>query len=272
MIISEEIQVKIHSKNIIFYKNSGFSNISIGDFIKIDTSQLPIGSHFLVKVECDICKKEKRLKYFKYISNIKRGGYYTCSQRCGNDKRKTSNNLLYGVDSPLQNKEIFDKVSNTNIKKYGVVNTFQSEFFKNKIYKSNFLKYGCKSPSQNKDVILKMLKTKKKNGYIENIESNSNFISYKKIVRKLTNKNIKTLYENWNGFDYYDGDYIKDNFSLDSNDPSYTTIDHKISVLFGFINNIDPNCIADINNLCVTKRKINSVKNYKTEDEFKRLS
>lgn len=50
MIISEEIQVKIHSKNIIFYKNSGFSNISIGDFIKIDTSQLPIGSHFLVKV------------------------------------------------------------------------------------------------------------------------------------------------------------------------------------------------------------------------------
>ena len=26
------------------------------------------------------------------------------------------------------------------------------------------------------------------------------------------------------------------------------------------------------NNLCVTKRKINSVKNYKTEDEFKRLS
>ena len=35
MIISEEIQVKIHSKNIIFYKNSGFSNISIGDFIKI---------------------------------------------------------------------------------------------------------------------------------------------------------------------------------------------------------------------------------------------
>jgi len=32
---------------------------------------------------------------------------------------------------------------------------------------------------------------------------------------------------------------------------NYPTIDHKLSIFYGFINKIDPYIIADINNLCI---------------------
>jgi hypothetical protein len=62
----------------------------------------------------------------------------------------------------------------------------------------------------------------------------------------------------WDGFDFYDGEYIIDYLKLHPLDALYPTVDHKISILEGFKNNIPPNIISDIGNLCVTKRKINS--------------
>lgn len=49
---------------------------------------------------------------------------------------------------------------------------------------------------------------------------------------------------------------------------NYPTIDHKISVYYGFINNISPEEIGDISNLCITKRWINSTKRDSIESEF----
>ena len=45
--------------------------------------------------------------------------------------------------------------------------------------------------------------------------------------------NKKQLFENWDGKDYYDGVYIKDNFILQSGSKEYPTIDHKTSVSYG---------------------------------------
>ncbi len=45
----------------------------------------------------------------------------------------------------------------------------------------------------------------------------------------------------------------------------YPTIDHKISVHYGFINNINPEEISSLENLCLTKRRINSKKNSKID-------
>ena len=61
---------------------------------------------------------------------------------------------------------------------------------------------------------------------------------------------------------------ILNNFKLDHNDPNYPTIDHKISVYYGFKNSIDPNIIGSIDNLCITKRSINSSKRHLIEEEF----
>ena len=53
-------------------------------------------------------------------------------------------------------------------------------------------------------------------------------------------------------------------------DKQYPTIDHKTSILYGFLNKILPSEIGNIDNLCITKRSINSSKYGKTLDEFKK--
>lgn len=103
--------------------------------------------------------------------------------------------------------------------------------------------------------------------YIPN-EKTDDYIIYRKLVRRYTERNKKQLYENWDGFDYYDNEYIKENVSLNHVDRSYPSIDHKISVYNGFLNDINPKELSDISNLCITKRSINSSKGSKNEDEF----
>jgi len=87
-------------------------------------------------------------------------------------------------------------------------------------------------------------------------------------VIRITKNNKNKLFEIWDGIDYYDGEYIKDNINLHYNNKLYPTIDHKVSTINGFLNNISPEIIGSIENLCITKRSINSSKNYKTENEF----
>jgi uncharacterized C2H2 Zn-finger protein/protein-arginine kinase activator protein McsA len=94
------------------------------------------------------------------------------------------------------------------------------------------------------------------------------FIKYSRIINNYTKKNKNKLLENWDGFDFYDKCYIKTNFNLHPNNKNYPTIDHKISKLYGFLNNIDPLYISDISNLCFTKRSINSTKHSKNIDQF----
>jgi len=80
----------------------------------------------------------------------------------------------------------------------------------------------------------------------------------------------KNIIENWNGYDYYDGEYIKDNLNLCHNNENYPTIDHKISVSYAFLNKISEEEICNISNICITKRKINSSKNKNNEIEYKK--
>ena len=85
------------------------------------------------------------------------------------------------------------------------------------------------------------------------------------MVIRLSHKNKKILLKNWDGYDYYDGEYIKDNFNLPYHHKNYPTIDHKTSIFEGFKNNISAENISNISNLCFTKRYINSKKYIKTE-------
>ncbi|MCK9446979.1 hypothetical protein M0Q50_09035 [bacterium] len=114
------------------------------------------------------------------------------------------------------------------------------------------LRYGCKKCADN-----------------YKIGENEDYKRYILDIRNYTKKNKNKLFENWDGFDYYDGEYIKENISLNCCESNYPTIDHKISIFYGYKNNISPEIIGDISNLCITKRFINSSKNSKTEDEYK---
>ena len=77
--------------------------------------------------------------------------------------------------------------------------------------------------------------------FINNSLLDKKYLSYRNEVRRLTKSSVKLLIENWNGLDYYSNDNISDNFNLDHNDPNYPTIDHKISIYYGYSKNISFN-------------------------------
>ena len=143
----------------------------------------------------------------------------------------------------------------------------QSEIIKNKSKKSSIEKFGVEYYSQSKDYLEKSkLKRISKGLQCQDI---SEFKRYTNKVISITSRNKNTVIENWNGEDYYDNNDIKENFSLDPNDKNYPTIDHKISVLYGFLNDISPDIIGSIDNLCITTRSNNSSKGEKIEINFK---
>ena len=129
--------------------------------------------------------------------------------------------------------------------------------------------YGFENPNQSEEVKNKAKNTKIKNGnQVPDIDL-TNFELYKKRISSLIYKHKKELFNIWDGYDYYDKEYIKDNLILFKyHNKNYPTIDHKISVFYGFKNNIDFEIIGNISNLCITKRGINSTKKSKTEGEF----
>jgi len=116
--------------------------------------------------------------------------------------------------------------------------------------------YTCKKCKVGKCSIVDVEKSEDRYTEINRIS----FRIYKNEVRRLTRKSSKVLYENWDGKDYYDGEYIKCYINDSPISNGYPTIDHKRSVYYGFKNNIPASEIADISNLCITKRCINSAK------------
>lgn len=213
----------------------------------------------------------------KETNNIRFGCDYAATNE--DIKNKIKNTFLknYGVTTSLLDKNTQIKIENTNLEKYGAKNVFELyefrvkpllekygveyalklDIFMEKLEQTNINNFGHKNPMSNDDIKNKMIKTKQKLGIYLNECDRKDFTNYRLKVKSFTNKNKKELYENWNGYDFYDNEYIKDNIK---NDRNYPTIDHKISVKYGFDNNISPEEISNMCNLCITKRGINSSK------------
>ena len=188
------------------------------------------------------------------------------------NKIKQSNLELYGVEHPTQNENIQKKIKTTNLKKYGVENTFQTKECR-EIVKSNCLeKYGVNHPSrieENKEsIILKTRNTNEEMGRWIKLEDLTEWEIYYNKVRSLTSKNAKELYQNWNGYDYYDETYIKNNNIENSDKAKCPSIDHKKSVFYCFNNKIPIEEVAALDNLCITKISLNSQKGKLNEDEY----
>lgn len=161
------------------------------------------------------------------------------------DEYKSNTMRLFGVDNISKLDDVKMKKKETFIRNYGIDHIFSSNDIKGEFYK-------------------------KKHGYNPYISKSlkSEFELYKNEVWKLTLRIKKKFISEWSGYDYYDDEYILENYKLDYNDNSYPSIDHKVSVYDGFIKNIDPLIIGDIDNLCITKRSINKRKGVLSEVEF----
>jgi transcription elongation factor Elf1 len=276
MLVNKRIFVNISYRNVTHYLKLGYYAV-IGNNLEINTVDLPIVSHQKIDVKCELCGDEKILIYHKYIENKNRHGFYSC-KKCSRQKAILTSRNIYGVDNYSQLDECKDKIAKNNIQKYGVKTTLLCKDVIDKRKKTMLDKYGTDNfweiriPNTNKKFIFQELKSKDNDIKDPSINYDEiydeNYYLYRNEVRRLTKKSVKKLLENWNGKDYYDGEFIKDNFNLSHLDKNYPTIDHKISVYYGYKNKIDPKLISSVDNLCMTKHRINSLKRETNEKDF----
>jgi hypothetical protein len=108
----------------------------------------------------------------------------------------------------------------------------------------------------------KSIETRKKNG---NIITSHNWKQFWKKCDYLTRKIRQKMLENWDGFDYIDGEYIKDNLKLHYTDTNYPTLDHVKPRSVCFKEGLTPEETTKPENLKWTKRVNNSSKSNKYE-------
>ena len=121
MILTREIEIKINESNYQYYEDLGY-DISIGEKINIPVGLLPNGSHYKIKCKCDGCGLEKEVIYKNYLKyDNDNWGDYSC-RKCSEVKRKETLRKNFGVDYPIQNKNVLSKMKKTLVDKYCVDN------------------------------------------------------------------------------------------------------------------------------------------------------
>ena len=120
MILTREINIKISESNYQYYDDLGY-DVSIGEEVIIPIELMSKGSHYKINCKCDICGVEKQVIFKNYIKYDNKWGDYSC-RKCSETKRKKSLRENFGVDYPIQNKKILDKMKKTLVNKYGVDN------------------------------------------------------------------------------------------------------------------------------------------------------
>lgn len=294
MIVSEFVEMlltnRTFKKLVNKYKLS--TDLKEGDIAKIPLTDLSKSSHYEIDITCDYCNKELRVPFKRYNLNTKVVNKYACSSiECSNQKIKDVCQSKWGVDNPFQSEKIKEKIKEKLVEKYGVEHPMFMEKTKYKIKMTCLEKYGETSYTKTEECKEKTIKTnlekfgaeypmktingqlKRKNTRIERglqipDEQVDEYRKYRLIVNRYLQRNKKIILENWDGLDYYDGELIKENFNLEPSNRLYPHFDHKISVAYGFKNNIDPEIISDLNNICITKQWINGLKKEMNHDEF----
>jgi len=280
MILDKKIEVKIAKYNIEHYMK--FFDVKLGDIIEIDTElHLQKESNRKVNVQCDLCEEQRYIKFQAYTKNKERNvnfPIYTCD-RCSHIKSKETSIGRYGVEYYSKSEEHAERVKKTSKEKYGVEHYSKTTDYLNKRNQTNLERFGYSNPFMDTEKIKNAFNDKygvdhpskllTKDGeayfFLGNWTPRSkrtDWELYKSTVRSQTKHNIKSL--EWDGTDFYDGSYIRDNFSLGHLDDRYPTIDHKISIYDGFLNGISTHIISSVDNLCWTKRIINITKNKKS--------
>jgi hypothetical protein len=113
---------------------------------------------------------------------------------------------------------------------------------------------------RDEDAWKKGLETRTKNG---NIIDDPTWKQYWKRCDWLTSRARKKMVDDWDGYDYIDGEYIKENLNLHFSHGNYPTLDHIKPRSQCFIEGLTPREATDQLNLKWTKRSNNSAKNNK---------
>ena len=147
IIENQKVKIKWISSSRSYYENKGYIFTNIYDEFEVDVKDLQKGSNIKVKCICDVCGEH----FERSMKLIYRGNpnYFCCSnQECKKQIRKNTNLKRYGVENPFQSEEKKEKIKQTNLQKYGVENPNQSEELKNKRKQTNLERYGVENTFQ----------------------------------------------------------------------------------------------------------------------------
>lgn len=170
MLLTQEVEVKLNSKNVEHYKNLGYDipmrpasesyrkiyhKDYVYDFKKtivVKVEHLTKGSSVPVQVLCDYCKKEvMTMTYYTYLNSIKTINKNSCNN-CKGKKEAEYFILKYGVKNPSLLEENIEKYRLKCLSKYGVDHYFKTDEFKHKKINSMQNKYGVNYPLQSKEI------------------------------------------------------------------------------------------------------------------------
>ena len=151
MIIDKSIKMNITSRNITYYKNIGY-DVTVGYNTDIKIDDLIKGSPSIIKTTCDICGEIKNMEYRTYINNTSDDGLYYC-KKCKSIKIKKTKKERYGDE----NYNNYDKIKETNFKKYGVDHLLKIDSTIEKIKNTKKDRYG----DENYNNYNKLLNTKR---------------------------------------------------------------------------------------------------------------
>ncbi|MFA5586549.1 MAG: hypothetical protein WDA02_08405 [Saccharofermentanales bacterium] len=166
------------------YKSLGY-DIDGKGYYDIDINDLPDNSHIKIDVICDYCGSNNNIKYYNYILNKKNNnGNYYCN-KCKIDRITNTNLDKYGVKSTLLVDEFKLKRDKTMMDKYGTTVPLKNEKILKKFKETNIEKYGHDCSLLNKDI-----KVKTKNNLLEKfgVEHYSKTVEFKE---KVKNKCLK---------------------------------------------------------------------------------
>lgn len=248
-----------------------YSCFSCKDIEKVKTCLIKYGEVSFSKTDEFRISESKR---WKGIQKGSKKGRETCLLRYGvrnyfkTDKMREYNRIW--MSSP----EFKEKSKESLLLKYGhtsfsktsefkKIHTLKKDSIISKMISTSKKRYGTNW--YNQSIIFKDYIRDRHNSNRENIKE---FRNYRNLVNNITRRYKEKLYSDWNGYDYYDKEYIRDYSDLKYTHRLYPTIDHKISVYNGFLSGMSPEIIGNISNLCITKRSLNSSKRIKNSDEF----
>ncbi len=271
-ISSKEYYDKIKTNDDGFCKTCGekvsFRNI-IDGYAEYCSNICAVSNENFQKNANTIRMEKEKLRYdgkiflqteqFKEKSSLSRIKKYGDKNYCNKEKIKTTKKEKYGDENYCN----LEKIKDTKRERYNNENYNNFEKYK----KTCLSKYDVDNFIKTEIFRLNM----EKDGHWVSLESRSDFELYKRAVKKETRKWKKILYKNWNGFDFYTGKKLithkewKEKFPNinPSNNPDQPSIDHKISVVYGYKNKICPEIIGNIENLCICSRDTNVRKNYR---------
>ena len=235
-----EVKIEIGSGNFRYYNEMGYK-CDKDDIILVKIKDLPKGSHVYVRAKCDYCGDELLVMYKQFVISTSVVKKCSCSkQECVNEKIGDVCEAKFGpgIRNPFQAEAVKEKSKQTLYDRTGVYHPMHLQETKDKIDATCIRLYGCKSYTQTEEYLEKTIETSLKNWGFPHCSQSEEFQErnkatrikngtqlpdeliepsklYRREVDNILDRNWKLILENWDGYDYYDGEYIKDNFNLE---------------------------------------------------------